>query len=270
MKTLKTNEEVRTRFLWPGVGVLTAIAITSVMDARGLGNFSAFPLAPLLAVLWYVQRFSRQEVGFTLGEWRFAAMAVLYPLLVMLALGVIAAVVRDVDLSHTNVKKALLNLALTTTATIVIAIVTEEGFFRGWLWASLERAGLSAIEIVIWTSVAFSLWHWSAAFLDRDFAPPRPQALILLANAAVIGAVWGLLRWRSGSIIVTSVSHGVWNGLAYVLFGFGTHTGALGVKHTLFIAPEIGLLGLTLNLGCVAMLWIWSSSGRQRVPKLAT
>jgi len=47
-------------------------------------------------------------------------------------------------------------------------------------------------------------------------------------NATLIGLSWGLMRLISGSIIVTSVSHGVWNGMAYVLFGFGEKTGALG------------------------------------------
>jgi len=43
-----------------------------------------------------------------------------------------------------------------------------------------------------------------------------------------MGAAWGLIRWISGSVIVASVSHGVWNGFTYALFGFGTRAGASG------------------------------------------
>ena len=67
--------------------------------------------------------------------------------------------------------------------------------------------------------------------------------------------IWGLLRWISGSVVVTSVSHGLWNGGAYVLFGFGSNTGALGVKNTAIFGPEVGVLGLVLNLVFAVGLW---------------
>jgi hypothetical protein len=88
------------------------------------------------------------------------------------------------------------------------------------------------------------------------------QAPIVMANAAVLGAAWGLLRWQSGSVIVASVSHGVWNGLAYVLFGFGKHLGVLGITNTVVFGPELGLLGLALNIGFVTAFWIWCRSAK--------
>jgi hypothetical protein len=81
---------------------------------------------------------------------------------------------------------------------------------------------------------------------------------LFLVNAAALGAAWGLLRSLSGSILVASVSYGVWNGVAYVLFGFGTEVGALGVAETWLYGPEVGLLGLVLNVAVVATLWHWS------------
>jgi hypothetical protein len=88
-----------------------------------------------------------------------------------------------------------------------------------------------------------------------------------MINAAVIGAIFGLLRWMSGSVIVASVSHGVWNGGAYALFGFGIKTGALGIKNTAMYGPEIGLIGLALNVMFVVALWAlvrraWGRSAR--------
>src|SRR5262249_40863620 len=136
-----------------------------------------------------------------------------------------------------------------------MAIITEEGFFRGWLWSSLRRAGMSNSMIVWWTSIAFALWHVSAVVLPTGFAPPTGQVPIFLINAAVLGAAWGIMRLLSGSILVSSVAHGIWNGGAYVLFGLGKHAGALGIKNTAFYGPEVGILGLVLNALFAMMLW---------------
>jgi uncharacterized protein len=93
-----------------------------------------------------------------------------------------------------------------------VAIVTEEGFLRGWLWGSLEKTRIKMERVLIWSRVAFALWHISAVTLD--FKPPVAHIPVYLCNAAVVGAVWRFLRERSGSIVVSSLSHGVWNGMA--------------------------------------------------------
>jgi hypothetical protein len=116
---------------------------------------------------------------------------------------------------------------------------------------------LQELSILIWSSIAFSLWHWSAVMLKTGFAPPRGQVPVFMVNAIVMGTVWGLLRWISGSVIVSSVSHGLWNGMAYVFFGFGVKVGALGIKNTGLFGPEVGVLGLAVNLIFAAALWRW-------------
>jgi uncharacterized protein len=73
------------------------------------------------------------------------------------------------------------------------------------------------------------------------------------------GAIWGLLRWISGSVVVASLCHGLWNGVDYVFFGFGTKIGALGIKNTAVYGPEVGMLGLALNIVFVVALWRWWS-----------
>jgi hypothetical protein len=45
--------------------------------------------------------------------------------------------------------------------------------------------------------------------------------------------------------------------MAYVFFGFGTRAGALGIQNTALYGPEVGVLGLALNLVFVAILWRW-------------
>jgi hypothetical protein len=39
----------------------------------------------------------------------------------------------------------------------------------------------------------------------------------------------------------------LFNGIVYVFFGFGTKTGALGIRDTAIFGPEIGILGLISN-----------------------
>lgn len=239
------------------LGVLVAIAVTTAMDASGLSAFSALPLFPLMGLFWYVERLSRPSVGFVWGRRSHYGLAMLHPLVVLGVVALITAVVGAANLAGTSWAKVWLNLALVGVSTILVAIVTEEGFFRGWLWASLERAGQKPSRILVWSSIAFSLWHFSAVTLKTGFDLPGSQIPVYMVNAAVMGAIWGLLRLISGSVIVASVSHGVWNGGAYVFFGFGTKVGALGVKETAVYGPEVGVLGLLLNLVFAAALWLW-------------
>jgi len=242
---------------WPILGVVVAIAITTAMDASGLSVFSALPLFPLAGLFWYLEKLSRRSVGFVWGHWSDYGMAALYPVAILGVIGLVSAASGAVDVSHTNWEKAWLNLALVTVSTFLAAIITEEGFFRGWLFASLERAGESPGRTLAWSSIAFSLWHLSAVTLATGFDLPVGQIPVYMVNAAILGAIWGLLRLLSGSVIVASLNHGVWNGGAYVFFGFGAKIGALGIKDTAIYGPEVGILGLALNLIFAVALWRW-------------
>jgi membrane protease YdiL (CAAX protease family) len=248
--------------MWlPITAVVVAIAITSAMDATGYANFSALPLFPLMLIFWSIQRNRRREIGFTLAAPKYFVLAMLYPMIIFSIVAALAFANHALDLSHTNWTKALLNVALLTTVTFLVATITEEGFFRGWLWAALARAGLTPAALIFWTSVAFSLWHWSAITLDTGFNVPIGRVPLFMLNAAVLGAVWAVMRERSGSILVSSLSHGLWNGCDYVLFGFGTHHGALGIADTAFYGPEVGLLGLGLNVAFLLLLLLFGRSG---------
>jgi membrane protease YdiL (CAAX protease family) len=239
----------------PLLGVILAVAITTALDAGGLTIYSALPLMPLLFGFWSWEKFSRQQIGFRWGTWRDHGVAVLYPMVVLGASTIISGLGGVIDLGGADWRLVGLNLAVVTLATIVVAVVTEEGFFRGWLWASLRAAGISANWVLIGTSLAFSLWHVSAVLLTGGFALPLVQVPIYLLNVAVLGAIWGLLREQSGSVFVPSVSHGLWNGLVYTFFGFGLRPGALGIDETIWYGPEVGLLGLGLNLLFFIGLW---------------
>ncbi len=237
-------------------GVATAVAITTAMDATGYSALSALILAPLLLIFWKLQGLSRSEVGFTLGTARDYVHALLYPIVVIGLAVAIAYFAGAVDTSDTNWNHFWLNLLAGGGSSVLVLIVTEEGFFRGWLWGALRRADLSGRATLLWSSVAFTVWHLSAVLLPTGFAPPAEQIPVYLVNATLLGLIWGLLRWSSGSVIVASVSHGLWNGLAYSLFAFGTKVGALGIEDKGIFGPEVGWIGILLN--SLFALWLWT------------
>lgn len=246
------------------IGVLVAIAITTTMDATGLSVFSALPLLPLAGLFWFVQKFSRREMGLVWGIPRDYGLALAYPLFVLGLTALIALAFGATDTADADWNKTLLNMALMSSTGILMGLLTEEGFFRGWLWAALKRAGKSDTQVLVWTTVAFTLWHVSAISLDTGFDVPAAEIPIYLLNATLIGAVFGMLRMASGSIVVPSVCHAVWNGLDYPLYGFGEKVGALGIEATHIYGPEVGVLGVALNLIFAGGLWWWL--GKRRHP----
>lgn len=261
---------IRDHPLWFSIiGVSLAIASTTVLDAVGFG-INVILLVPLFFLLWYLQRLSRIEIGLVWGRPRDYALAILYPLLVLALVGLIAWVSGAANPRTIDWGSDLLNLLAQIATTAVFAIVTEEGIFRGWLWASLERAGVAQLAVFVWTSVAFAAWHLSTALLPTPFHPALAQVPVYILSAAVIGFVWAQMRQRSGSIVVTSVSHGIWNGVAYALFGFGTTVGVLGVHNTAVFGPEIGLVGLGLNIAFAAVLWMSYGRGVAIQPTQST
>ena len=246
------------RALIPAVlGVVIAIAITTTMDATGYTMFSALPLIPLAGLFWFLQKFSRQQMGLVWGNLQSYGLALAYPIFVLGLVAVVALMGGAIDTSGADWNKAFLNMALMSSTGVIMVLITEEGFFRGWLWAALKRAGQTDLQVLIWTSLAFTLWHISAISLDTGFDIPAAEIPIYLINATLIGAVWGMLRMASGSVVVPSVCHAVWNGIDYPLYGFGEKVGALGIEQTHIYGPEVGMLGLGLNLIFAAALWFW-------------
>ena len=239
------------------LGLVIAIAITTAMDATGFSVFSALPLFPLAGIFWFLQKFSRREIGLVWGRLRDYGLALAYPVVVLGAISIIAWSLGAVDTSSADWEKALLNMALMSSTGVIMVLITEEGFFRGWLWAALKRAGRTDTQVLVGTSIAFTVWHISAISLDTGFDIPAAEIPVYLINATLIGAIFGMLRMASGSVVVPSVCHAVWNGIDYPLFGFGEKVGALGIEQTHIFGPEVGVLGIGLNLAFAGVLWIW-------------
>ena len=249
----KVNQALKSAIL----GAAVAIAITTTMDATGYSMFSALPLFPLAGLFWYLQKFSRREIGLVWGNLRTNVLALGYPVLVLGLMGTIAWMMGAVATSDADWNKAFLNMALMSSTGIIMVLITEEGFFRGWLWAALSRAGHSDRQVLVWTTIAFTLWHISAISLDTGFDIPASEIPVFLINATLIGAVFGMLRMASGSVIAPSICHAVWNGIDYPLYGFGEKVGALGIEQTHIYGPEVGVLGIGVNLVFATAVWFW-------------
>lgn len=229
------------------IGIALAIAITSLLDGTGFTVYSALPLIPLFGLFAWLDQIPTRELGFTLGRIRFYGLGLAHPIFVIGTLAAAARLSGELDIAALNASKAALNIAMLSVATFVMAIFTEEGFFRGWLWAALARKGAPPLATVIATTGAFVVWHISFVTLSGEFYFAPPQIPLFFVNATLLGLIWGLLRFGSGSILVSSAGHGLWNGLTYVLFGVGSGVGALGIKDAGMFGPEVGLLGACLN-----------------------
>jgi membrane protease YdiL (CAAX protease family) len=249
------------------LGVLTAIVITTTMDATGYAAFSALPLLPLAGLFWFLQKFSRKEMGLTWGSLPGYGWALAYPAAVLGLIAVIACLAGATNTLDADWNKAFFNMSVMSSVGVLAVLLTEEGFFRGWLWASLKKAGQSDRQVLIWTSLLFTLWHVSAISLDTGFDVPAKEIPIYLVNATLLGAIFGMLRMATGSVLVPSVCHAVWNGVDYPMFGFGEKVGALGIEQTHLYGPEVGWLGLVFNLVFAIILWRWvSRRPRSSVP----
>ena len=224
------------------------------------------PLFAGLAALAVAGPLSRREIGLTWGRGHYAA-ATLAPLLVVGGVVWLATLTGVARVADTGLGTLGLQVATMAVLTGLGSVVTEDGFFRGALWATLERGGRSTDTILAWTSGAYVVWYLPFLWFEPGLSA-GPQAMAVHAlNLLLLGLCWGALRLASGSVLVAAWAHGLWNGLAYTLFGFGAARGALGVTDPLRFDPERGWAGVALN--AAVFLWLWRRWRRQRETALA-
>ena len=239
------------------VGSIAALGLSPLITVMtGESNFYALSLFPLLVVLWYFTRLSEDEIGVKRGHFRTYLIAFFYPVIVMGVTGLICWMTGSIQAINTSVVTIAEQVVVLFFFTFIIALATEEGFFRGWLFAALHRCDVSPWRITIWTSFVFALWHFAVPFVVPDGRFPAAFVPFYLVNCFLVGIIWGLLRWDSGSIGVTALSHSVWNALTYTLYGYGTGAGVLAIS-SYHLDPERGILGVLLNIIAFILLWQW-------------
>lgn len=77
---------------------------------------------------------------------------------------------------------------------------------------------------------------------------------LYLGGGVIARMIFGLLRYRSGSIVVSSFSHALWNTTTYTLFGPGSSIGLLGIEMTNIFDMERRALGIVLSIVFLAIL----------------
>lgn len=229
------------------LGILVAIGVTTTMDLNGLGAFSAFPLILISLIFYFSNRPSKSEFGLKWGKGADYLPALSYPVLITLMTMLIATTLFGESILLSEEKAVYINLIAGLVIGPLMVLLTEEGFFRGWLWATLKKAGMTNQQTLWVTTIAFVIWHISAVTTGGSFGLPIQQVPVYLINACLMGLVWGHLRSVTDSVIVASVCHAVWNSIIYGFFGFGEKVGALGFEQTAWIGPEVGYLGIALN-----------------------
>lgn len=250
------------------MSVVIAIAITAIMDFTGYFNFSALPLVAITLLFWFIYRLNKAEFGLKLGPLKYYGYALLYPLFVLGTTAIIAYIYGDYSIENVDWSKLALNISIGSIFGILMVLLTEEGFFRGWLWGSFKRSGMSSKGVLIITSILFTIWHISAVTSGTSYGLPLHQIPVYLVNAMLLGMIWGLLRLISGSVVVAAFCHAIWNPFAYELFGFGEKVGALGITNTAFFGPEVGYLGILLN--GLFFLWLWNKAKFSEIKKITT
>ena len=93
--------------------------------------------------------------------------------------------------------------------TIVLAPVTEEVLFRGFLLPSWSRSWLGPIGAVAATSAIFAAMH-----IQYDICG--------MIAVGLAGCLYGWLRLRSGSLLPPILAHCVGNAIATFGFAAGT------------------------------------------------
>ena len=208
-------------------------------------------------MVWAAQRLTRLEVGIAVGDAKSYFIALTYAVGIIGCVALGAWATHLIDLKDFSATTTFRRLSLNFLVTFVLALITEEGFFRGVLWGSCARAGFAPAKIVIWTSLAFGLWHFAVPIIDPDFVQPPSKVPQYVIGSTAFGVAMGLLRLRSGSIIVPSACHALWNALVYTFFGAGEKMGQLGVADPSIWDPERGYAGLVLAMLVAALLWWW-------------
>jgi uncharacterized protein len=89
-------------------------------------------------------------------------------------------------------------LILFGVAAVIFAPIFEESFFRGFLFAGIQKSILGTFGAIALTSISFALLHlqYGAAGI-----------LIILVLAIFLG----ISRWLTNSLLVTIIFHALWN-----------------------------------------------------------
>jgi membrane protease YdiL (CAAX protease family) len=112
-----------------------------------------------------------------------------------------------VDTYRTARGSGVLTLMLLAVALVVAAPLMEEILFRGFLLPGYAQSPLGLAGAILLTSVGWAVMHIQYEWY-------------YIGQIVVLGCVIGLLRWRSGSTILTIILHAIVNATALAQVAF--------------------------------------------------
>jgi membrane protease YdiL (CAAX protease family) len=92
-------------------------------------------------------------------------------------------------------------LPLLWVAVVVFAPVFEEAFFRGFLFAGLQRSRIGVAGTILFTSLV-----WASLHLQYNF--------VGMTTIVILGVVLGVVRLKTRSLWSTVLLHSLWNFVA--------------------------------------------------------
>jgi membrane protease YdiL (CAAX protease family) len=88
---------------------------------------------------------------------------------------------------------------------VVLAPLSEELLFRGFLYGGLAQSRIGPVGAILVTSGIWTVIHVQYTWL-------------IMTQVFIYGVVFGVVRWRSGSLWPPMITHGLVNLLAGIYF----------------------------------------------------
>lgn len=96
-------------------------------------------------------------------------------------------------------------------ATVIFAPVSEEIFFRGFVYQGLAQSRLG-----VWGAISIAAALWAAMHVQYGIA--------IIASIFILGVVLGFARYRTGSLWAPVLMHACFNTVAMVYIALGTNS----------------------------------------------
>jgi ABC-2 type transport system permease protein/sodium transport system permease protein len=231
-------------------------SVAEIVAFMSLGSLVLFVLLPGLAAYWGRLDW-RETFSLNAPSWLTVVGGVilgltLWPLIVQIQIWL------HVDLPPEALEKAQKLIDMFQSAGPVMALplglaaLTEELFFRGYLFSALQRVAKPWTVIIV-TGVLFGLMH---SVIGGSLGSEQ------ILPATLMGLALGCIRWRTGSVLPGMALHLVHNVLlSFMLNSIG------GANETV---PPMWLMASALGVPAGALLVYWGGANvTVKVPTLA-
>ena len=164
-------------YMFPAFWALASMVVCSLLAlAFNDPSWYAGGLFFLTLALWlFVSRLGREAMGLCLGGLREYAIAIAYPISILV--GVIAIMFVAGEQMNPILPDQIYSFVGMFFIFIVLNLFTTGIFFRGWLFGFMEGKKIGAKEIVIFTSFVYCIWHIPLFFIDPCllYTSPSPR-----------------------------------------------------------------------------------------------